>query len=81
MSINQTSYRSQPYNHLELGTYKRSQVDQLGHQLLTDRSELTEPWIRRLVLKKIPPHGLTIKDIQEPERKKFKETMEKLEYL
>ena len=45
------------------------------------KTELTEPWLRRLVLKKIPPHELTIKDIQEPERKKFKETMEKLEYL
>jgi hypothetical protein len=44
-------------------------------------TELTQKWQNRLTLKKIPPHGLTLDDIQEPERKKFKETMEKLEYL
>ena len=45
------------------------------------QTELTEKWLTRLTLKKIPPHELTLENIQEPERQKFKETMERLGYL
>ena len=49
--------------------------------MFLEDTDLTPKWIQRLTMKDIPPHGLTLSDIQEPERNKFKEAMEKLEYL
>lgn len=44
-------------------------------------TDLTDQWIHRLKLRTIPPHEMTLNDIEEPERDKFKKTMEELGYL